>query len=122
MSLPWLSDPRRPLTSPREIPKLEAWFDALDTSSMLTGAGATITDGGSVALWADKSGNSGVNCLVLPGAASNSAQIPDAANLSGFTAGITMTVRVRLPDYTPAANMVFSQRTIPRQESLGSGC
>jgi len=107
MSLPWLSDPRRPLTSPREIPKLEAWFDALDTRTMLAGDGSTITDGGSVALWADKSGNSGVNCLVLPGAASNSAQIPDAANLSGFTVGITITVRVRLPDYTPAANMTF---------------
>ena len=45
--------------------------------------------------------------VYFPGSANNSISIPDAANLSGFTAGITITVRVRLPDYTPAANMTF---------------
>ena len=101
MSLPWLSDPRRPLTSPREIPKLEAWFDALDPVSMLTGAGATITDGGVVALWSDKSGNSGVNCLVLPGAASNSATTPHAAAFN--VTDLDVRWHGRLNDYTPSA-------------------
>lgn len=57
--------------NPRQLGKLEAWFDALDTRTMLSGDGSTITDGGAVALWGDKSGNSGVNCLVLPGVAGN---------------------------------------------------
>lgn len=58
MSLPWLSDPRRPMVSPREIPYLQAWYDASDPSTMLTGANVPVTDGGAVALWKDKSGNS----------------------------------------------------------------
>ena len=101
MSLPWLSDPRRPLTSPREIPKLEAWFDALDTSSMLTGAGATITDGGSVALWADKSGNSGTLCYVSGTAASNSVSSPNKS----VTGNQTFTLDVGLDDYTPGSDL-----------------
>jgi hypothetical protein len=69
------------LMNPLELPNLAAWFDALDTSSMLDSTGAAITDGGAVALWADKSGNSGVNCLVLDGAVGNYASVPDAAAL-----------------------------------------
>ena len=101
MSLPWLSDPRRPLTSPREIPKLEAWFDALDPVTMLTGAGATITDGGSVALWADKSGNSGTLCYVSGTAASNSVSSPNKS----VTGNQTFTLDVGLDDYTPGSDL-----------------
>ena len=107
MSLPWLSDPRRPLTSPREIPKLEAWFDALDTSSMLTGAGATITDGGSVALWADKSGNSGVNCLCSPGAntTANSATLGAIGALG--TSNFTVVARVSVSSYASGTDLLL---------------
>lgn len=81
--------------NPLEFPNLAAWFDALDTSSMLTGAGATITDGGSVALWADKSGNSGVNCLVAPGGAlNNEATIPTIGALGTTDFTIVATVRI----------------------------
>jgi len=94
------------LTSPKELPNLAAWFDALDTSTMLTGAGTTITDGGAVALWGDKSGNSGVNCLVLPGASGNSAQVPDEAALD-ITGDIDISVDCALVDWTPSGTTPF---------------
>lgn len=66
---------------PPRLGSLAAWYDSLDPVTMLAGNGTQITDGGSVALWADKSGNSGVNCLVLPGVAGNYASVPDEAAL-----------------------------------------
>ena len=94
---PWLT--RRDY--PKLVGGLEAWFDETDPSSMI------MDSANRVSLISDKSGNSSTNVLCLNGVAGNYASIPDAANLSGFTVGITMTVRVMLPDYTPAANMVF---------------
>lgn len=70
-----------PLNPRRFGSSLALWLDAKDVSTMLAGDGSVITDGGAVALWADKSGNSGVNCLVLPGVAANYASVPDAAAL-----------------------------------------
>jgi len=71
--------------TPRSLPNLAAWFDALDTRTMLSSDGSTITDGGAVALWGDKSGNSGVSALVLPAVSANYAYIPHDAGwgLSG---------------------------------------
>lgn len=97
------------LYSPTQLPSLAAWFDALDTRTMLSGDGSTITDGGAVALWGDKSGNSGVNCLVLPGATGNSASVTDSVATSPSTA-LDVDVDYALDDYTPAAeNALFGQ-------------
>lgn len=79
------------LYSPTQLPSLAAWFDALDTSTMLSATGTTITDGGAVALWGDKSGNSGVNCLVTGGVASNNASIGAIGALG--TGDFTVVVR-----------------------------
>jgi len=91
---------------PPRLGNLAAWFDALDTQTMLSGNGSVITDGGVVALWSDKSGNSGVNCLVLPGAVSNGATVPDASGVD-ITGNIDIRVWARAVDWTPAASMLL---------------
>lgn len=93
---------------PPRLGNLAAWFDALDTSTMLSGNGSTITDGGAVALWGDKSGNSGVNCLVLPGSSGNYAQVPDSAALS-IAGDIDIIVAARLV-WTTAANLAICSK------------
>jgi hypothetical protein len=118
MSLPWLSDPRRPLTSPREIPKLEAWFDALDTASMLTGAGAAVADGEAVALWKDKSGNSSVNALVLNGVDGNYCSLADSAAFTpaGDFAGYA---EIRPNDATPTAQgRIFTHNSLAGNRAM----
>lgn len=78
---------------PTSLPNLAAWFDALDVSTMLSGDGTTITDGGAVALWGDKSGNSGANCLVLPGVASNNATITAITAFGTGDFAVSMKIR-----------------------------
>lgn len=57
-------------------------------------------------LVADRSGNSGVNGLVLNGAASNYASAPDSPPLS-VTGDIDLRVWVALNDWTPTANAML---------------
>lgn len=90
------------IKSVNQLPNLAAWYDASDRSSM-------VIDGSNrVALIADKSGNSGTNCLVLNGVAgsNNSASSPDSAPLRlGEAFGFD--VDVALNSWTPAANNTF---------------
>jgi hypothetical protein len=95
---PWLNPG---ISDPRNLNSLAAWYDASATSSMLSVSGATITDGGAVALWADKSGNSGVNALVNDGASANGATVLDAAWFP--TGEIEVEVDVSVNDVTPSA-------------------
>jgi len=94
---------------PPRLGNLAAWYDALDPVTMLAINGTQITDGGAVALWGDKSGNSGVNCLVLPGTAANYAQVPDALALDLGTA-FQFDVDARANDWTPSALQNFLGR------------
>jgi hypothetical protein len=60
---------------------------------------------------ADRSGNSSVNGLVLPGVASNYASAPDAAPLR-ITGDIEIIARVSLNDWTPSAqNAIIGRRS-----------
>jgi len=86
LNLPRLSSPLRGRRkfSPRQLKKLQAWYDTTDISSMLKSGGGAMTSGGSVALIADKSGNSAVNRLCLNGASGNYASF---TALTAFGAG-----------------------------------
>jgi len=86
--------------NPLEFENLAAWFDALDTSSMLSSTGAAITDGAAVALWGDKSGNSGTLAFVSDGAASNTA----TTATKSITGNQTMTFDIAMKDWTPGTN------------------
>lgn len=90
------------------LPNLVAWFDALDTSTMLSGDGSTITDGGSVALWADKSGNSGVNAFVSAGGSGNYCTVADAAAYD--VDDLDIRLRVAMADWTPSGNSALFTR------------
>lgn len=74
--LPFIRNRQRPLRSPLELADLAFWYDPFDPSSM-------VIDGSNrVALWADKSPWSRVNCLILNGVSANTASLPDSAALS----------------------------------------
>lgn len=94
------------IVDPRRLPHLAAWYDISDASSL------SINGSNQVQLIADKSGNSGVNCLVLNGAAGNYASAPDSAALS-ITGDIDIRVRVAANDWTAAA----SQRLVSKRSS-----
>jgi hypothetical protein len=96
--------------NPRSLPNLAAWFDALDTRTMLAGDGSVITDGGAVALWADKSGNSGVNCLVLPGVSGNYASAPDAAAIR-FSTAASIVIKAEMDNWTASSFRAFVARS-----------
>lgn len=101
---PWLNPG---ISDPRNLANLAAWYDASDTSSMLAGNGTQITDGGAVALWGDKSGNSGVNCLVLPGVAGNYASAGDTADITG---DIDIIVNLSVNNVAPSAFNVIAAK------------
>ncbi len=95
--------PQNWLYSPTQLPNLSAWFDALDTQTMLAGDGNIVTDGGTVCLWKDKSGNSGTVCYVSGVAASNSVSSPNKS----VTGNQTFTLDVGLDDYTPSGDLTL---------------
>jgi hypothetical protein len=83
---------------PPRLGNLAAWYDSLDPVTMLAGDGNIVTDGGTVALWKDKSGNSGVNCLVLPGVAGNYASF---TALTAFGTGdFSVSTKVRAASFS----------------------
>jgi hypothetical protein len=91
MSLPWLSDPRRPLTNPRSLPNLAFWHPT-DLTASTTSNDLRIDASNRVSLHADKSGNSEVNCLVTNGVAGNYASF---TALTAFGTGdFTVSTRV----------------------------
>lgn len=97
---PWLNPG---VSDPRDLTGLAAWYDVSDTSSMLGATGTQITDGGAVALWGDKSGNSGTLCYVSGVAASNSVSSPNKS----VTGNQTFTLDVGLDDYSPAGDLTI---------------
>ena len=93
------------LESPAQLPGLATWYDASDVNSMRTAAGAVPANGDAVALVADKSGNSAVNCLVLNGVAGNNyGWAPDSAALS-ITGEIDLRADIAATTYTPVINI-----------------
>lgn len=96
---PWLNPG---ISDPRNLTGLAAWYDVSDTSSLLSSTGATITDGGAVALWADKSGNSGVNCYQTNGIVSgNWATVADNV---AFSAPSNLDISI---DFAPEASSAY---------------
>lgn len=94
------------LESPAQLPNLATWYDASDKNSMRNDAGAVPASGDSIKLWADKSGNSAVNCLVLNGVNGNYASAPNAAPLQ-ITGDQTLIVGVNADSYAPAASQAL---------------
>ncbi len=97
---PWLNPG---ISDPRNLTGLAAWYDVSTTSSILGATGATITDGGAVALWGDKSGNSDTLCYVSGVAASNSV----SATNETVTGNQSITLDVGLDDYSPAGDLTI---------------
>lgn len=92
---------------PTWLPNLSAWYDLSDTSSVLGAGGAAITNGAGVSLLADKSGNSGTNCFISTGTASNTATSPNKS----LTGSVTFTADVELNSYSDADKIIFTKRS-----------
>lgn len=90
------------ILTPADVAGLAAWYD-VSSSSLLASNGSAVSDGGSVALIADKSGNSGVNCLCLNGVVGNYASRADAAAVS-ITGDLDLRANVALNDWTPTTD------------------
>lgn len=84
--------------SPYRLPNIAARY-SLDGPA---GDSTYIVGGGTLALRADRSGNSGVNGLVLNGVAGNSASSPDSVPLS-ISGSIDLRCDVAMNDWTPGA-------------------
>jgi len=91
--------PQNWLYSPTQLPDLSAWFDALDTQTMLAGDGNIVTDGGTVCLWKDKSGNSGVNALCFNGGYTAGTNYAGLSGLAAFGTGdLTIVIDLKWSD------------------------
>jgi hypothetical protein len=83
---------------PPRLGNLAAWYDSLDPVTLLAVNGQQVTDGGTVCLWKDKSGNSAVNALVLPGVAGNCASF---TALTAFGTGdFSVSTKVRAASFS----------------------
>lgn len=101
---PWLNPG---ISDPRNLTGLAAWYDVSDTSSLLSSTGTTITDGGAVALWSDKSGNSGTNALVIQGAANNGATFTTGTAVG--TNDFTVVAKFSVPLSNPSSNVGIAE-------------
>lgn len=84
------------LPSPTAYGNLAAWYDVSDYSSL------RVDGSNRVSLIADKSGNSGTNCLCLNGTSANFASVPDSVPLS-ITSDLEIRMRHSAADWTPAS-------------------
>lgn len=91
--------------NPRALPNLAAWYDASVTAS--TTSDLLRIDGSNrVSLIADRSGNSGTNCLCLNGASGQRATQADAAVLR-VSGDIDLRCEARLASWASGAIQVF---------------